>query len=616
MPPLTRQQTYQSILSCWSDSNPSGATINLHAAAKPLMRLMYHRQALGFVKRNRGVALSRETVEIYLSYVLYGEYRLVRTPSDSSYSWKYVSTATKLVILEELKTRARSEEDAHVLISSNTVNAMIQLLRSSPYDMHLAWPSVAILRELTWHTKSASAAVIESFVALLRRVRDMDDDGFVVEILSEITASQASAFVKRHNSVPLTPETVEIYLSYFSGDVPAESSARWKYVSTSTKIVILKELAIRATSEEDVLVLIHSNMVDSIFQLLQSASYDMRSHLILPSETILRNVASHSKSTSAAVIEPLVALLQQASDSNVNDVALGFDLLWYITNSLAGAEGVVAAGALLYCLDGLGSLSSSVRCGACRLIKTLVENQSTAAAVIDLNRCKQLVALSRQVAAENYEAECASHVLVAIADWPDGAEAVVAVQVLDHVPKWFTSPRDSIRQSACRLVGNLARHKSTVGTVMDPILCTQLVTVLELSRDVGLIWATLNALGSIAKWPDGAEDVVAAKALNHITKSLESRDYWVRESTCDLLAALARHESTVQAVVHAVPREHLVALSRYHPPPLALNYTDNGALRDECGSVQESADKALQALDNYLTSTQAPTDEPGKPNVL
>ncbi|KAJ7494023.1 hypothetical protein FB451DRAFT_1551268, partial [Mycena latifolia] len=69
MPFLTRQRTLESVLSWWSDSNPPGPTINLHAAAKPLMKLMYDRQALAFVKRNRGVTLSRETVEIYWSYV-------------------------------------------------------------------------------------------------------------------------------------------------------------------------------------------------------------------------------------------------------------------------------------------------------------------------------------------------------------------------------------------------------------------------------------------------------------------------------------------------------------------------------------------------------------------
>ncbi|KAJ7494147.1 hypothetical protein FB451DRAFT_451519 [Mycena latifolia] len=156
MPPLTRQRTLESVLSWWSDSNPGGATINLHAAAKPLMKLMYHRQALGFVKRNRGVALSAETLEIYWSYV----------------SWKYISSSTKIAILKELAIRAASEEDVHVLIHSNMVYTILEFFRStsSLYHFGLRWESGMILRNLARHSKSTSAAVIEPLVALLRRV--------------------------------------------------------------------------------------------------------------------------------------------------------------------------------------------------------------------------------------------------------------------------------------------------------------------------------------------------------------------------------------------------------------------------------------------------------------
>ncbi|KAJ7494136.1 armadillo-type protein [Mycena latifolia] len=535
MPPLTRQQTFQSALSWWSDSNPPGPTINLHAAAKPLMKLMYHQAALGFVKRNRGVALSRETVEIYLSYVLYGDYRLVRTPSNSSDSWTYVSTSTKLVILEELKTRARSEEDARVLIHSDMVDAILQLLRSSSDNMssQLRGSSAAILKNVASHSKSTSAAVIEPLEALLRQVDDseLNDIGLVSEFMSEIADSQASAFVERTRGVPLMSETVEIYSSYLS----------WKYVSISTKIAILEELATRAGSEDDALVLIHSNMVDTILQLLQSVSYYMRSQLIWRSGAILRNVASHTKSSSAAVIEPLMALLRQVSDGDMKDVARMFELLMYIADSPVGAEGVMAANALPYLLDGLGSPSSPVRGAACYLTCKLAGHQSTAAAVIDLNPCKQLVAISRQV--------------------------------LDHVPKWFTSPDHWMRRSACRLLEKLARHKSTAAAVMDLELC-------ESDPDDDLALSTLEALASIANWPTGAEAVVAAKALDHLTKILVSRWAYMREDACWLLAALAQHESTAQAVARAVPRERLAAL-----------------LRDKDEDVRESAGKALQAVD-------------------
>jgi hypothetical protein len=74
MPPLTRTDTRASIFSWWSDSNSLlryGPTINLHAAAKPLMKLMYHRQVKGFIRENKGSPLSAEMMEIYWSYLPY-----------------------------------------------------------------------------------------------------------------------------------------------------------------------------------------------------------------------------------------------------------------------------------------------------------------------------------------------------------------------------------------------------------------------------------------------------------------------------------------------------------------------------------------------------------------
>jgi hypothetical protein len=73
MPPLTRQESRPSIHSWWSDSNPGlqGPTINLHAAAKPLMRLMYYRQASDILRKNRGSPLTTAIVETYASYFPY-----------------------------------------------------------------------------------------------------------------------------------------------------------------------------------------------------------------------------------------------------------------------------------------------------------------------------------------------------------------------------------------------------------------------------------------------------------------------------------------------------------------------------------------------------------------
>jgi hypothetical protein len=79
MPPLTRQETRTSVFSWWSDRNPllKGPTINLHAVAKPLMKFMYHRQALDFIRKNEDSPISATTLEIYASYFPYVAFSLI-----------------------------------------------------------------------------------------------------------------------------------------------------------------------------------------------------------------------------------------------------------------------------------------------------------------------------------------------------------------------------------------------------------------------------------------------------------------------------------------------------------------------------------------------------------
>ncbi|KAK7043503.1 hypothetical protein R3P38DRAFT_3347715 [Favolaschia claudopus] len=105
MLPSNRPPSPQSIHSWWSDSNSLGPTISIHAAAKPLMRLLYHRQVQNFIKRNLDLLLSEEVMEIYISYLaVYGIYEKNR--------YKYISPATKSLILRDLHFRVILEKDS------------------------------------------------------------------------------------------------------------------------------------------------------------------------------------------------------------------------------------------------------------------------------------------------------------------------------------------------------------------------------------------------------------------------------------------------------------------------------------------------------------------------
>ncbi|KAJ7649168.1 armadillo-type protein [Mycena rosella] len=105
MPPLQQFPSQHSILSWWSDSNPPGPTIPLHTLAKPLLKLLYHRQAVALISQDTDAPLSTGKVEILISYL----------------SYKYISDVTKARVLQHLSARAKSLLDAGAIIRANTL---------------------------------------------------------------------------------------------------------------------------------------------------------------------------------------------------------------------------------------------------------------------------------------------------------------------------------------------------------------------------------------------------------------------------------------------------------------------------------------------------------------
>ncbi|KAJ7018920.1 hypothetical protein C8F04DRAFT_1198330 [Mycena alexandri] len=131
MPPLTHSNTAQSTHSWWSDRNPAGPTISIHATAKPLMRIMYHSQARTFIRRNHNVAVSPAVMDVYLGYLAYEARFLLPL-------YKYVAGSTKVLVLRELSVAALSEAEARTIIDA------LRLESNLIADL-LGWPGLADL---------------------------------------------------------------------------------------------------------------------------------------------------------------------------------------------------------------------------------------------------------------------------------------------------------------------------------------------------------------------------------------------------------------------------------------------------------------------------------------
>ncbi|KAK7038643.1 hypothetical protein R3P38DRAFT_3182738 [Favolaschia claudopus] len=93
---LRYQQSTTSLLSYWSDNMSIGPNLPLHTLSKPAMRFLYRLQVRKFIKANEDHPLSEEIMEVFDSYL--------------GYMYKYISSATKRMILHHLHSRLESLE--------------------------------------------------------------------------------------------------------------------------------------------------------------------------------------------------------------------------------------------------------------------------------------------------------------------------------------------------------------------------------------------------------------------------------------------------------------------------------------------------------------------------
>ncbi|KAJ7457207.1 armadillo-type protein [Mycena galericulata] len=231
-PQLRRWPTPQSVHSWWSDSNPPGATISLHALAKPLSKFLYHRQASGFIAKGADSPLSRETVAILTTYL----------------TFKDIFPATRVLVLTYLGLCAgRTEDDARAIVNGNALACTVELLQSSTPDIQRL--ACLMLQNINRHEPLRE---IVAEIGPLRILADID-----VRLHKEVIEALAS---------PLSKETVAILATYLTS----------KNILPLTRRLILDHLALRASmSEKEARAIVDGNALDSTAKLLQSSNPDI-----------------------------------------------------------------------------------------------------------------------------------------------------------------------------------------------------------------------------------------------------------------------------------------------------------------------------------------------------
>ncbi|KAJ7051423.1 armadillo-type protein [Mycena amicta] len=609
MPPLSRQQTRESILSWWSDRNPPGATINLHALAKPLMGRMYDRQVLGFIKRTRGTPLSEETLQLCWNYLAY----------------KHLLSITKKAILSELSDRARSVNEAQNLVDSVVFRGLSELLES-PESKVREWTCWTVGR-IAMH-KSTSMAVLglnpcPQLVSLLQ-----DQSVEVIEaamyalswIVSWQEGAEAASAAKAldHVMEQLQHPSSEVrkWTCWAVGKIAGHKSTSMAVLELNPcpqlvgllrhQPVEVIEAAMYALSwivswqgAEDASA---AKALDHVMELLQNPASEVRRWTCWTVGEFTRH-----KSTFMAVLElnPCPQLVGLLWDRSVEVIEAAMYALSWIVSWQEGAEAASAAKALDHVMELLQHPSSEVRKWTCWAVGKIAGHKSTSMAVLELNPCPQLVSLLRDQPVEVTEA--AVYALSRIVFWQEGAKSAGAAKALDYVMELLQAPASEDRKWTCWTVGEFARHRSISMAVLELNPCPQLVSLLQ-DQPVEVIEAAMYALSQIVFWHEGAQAASAAKALDHVMELLQHPASEVWRWTCWTVGTFAMHEATSMAVLGLNPCPQLVGLLRGQPVEVieAAMYALSWIVSWQQGAEAASAAKAL---DHVMELLQHPASE-------
>ncbi|KAJ7612751.1 hypothetical protein FB45DRAFT_1065443 [Roridomyces roridus] len=326
-------QSRVSLLSWWSDSNPglNGPTINLHTMTKPLLRAMYHRQALEYIAVNNDNSLSEVMVDIYSSYL----------------ECKYVASRTKVRVLSHLSSRAHLDMDAQKIVNSSVFSETPQLLESP--NEHIRRESAKLMTTLA--RSDENPAIVEWAVrALVRIAVWQNDDDAAVENINDRTA-------------------LSIRPSYLQSE--------WNG-ATRMEVMVLQclrdHMPIFGIGSQN------SSTFREILQFLESEDAEIR----LKTARLITQSTSHRWIVASTnILNQVVEKLELVPhDEDITIVEEVFDSLTNIAFWLPGAECIVASGVLEYTQELLASTHPGLAIEAARLIAMIAGHYSDRVATI------------------------------------------------------------------------------------------------------------------------------------------------------------------------------------------------------------------------------------------
>ncbi|KAF7358381.1 hypothetical protein MVEN_00888200 [Mycena venus] len=631
-PRTTRPPTPQSAHSWWSDSNPTGPTISLHALAKPLMKLMHHRKALSIIKKNRGIPLSGTSMDIYSSYLAYRHpsHPIALHMTNIPCRYKYLRSSTKTAILRDLDRRAVSEEDARAVVRSLAFEDVAEILESSNAPLRsAAWK---FLGELAHHESSVGAVLrVNPCERIVAFVNSEDSTVFesAIYALSFLTdwqeGAQAAVGAKILDRLAELWESPNFQVRRWTCKMLAEI-AKHEYPAIAALaqnpcerlVSLLRDehphvvesaafaLAVITQYEDAAQVVVGANILDHVNELLASQSYHTRSDenifvietamfalarmaefqdgaeaaaneklldrvvevLYSPNHNARRFACKaigelvHHESTAPAILalNPAVRLVFLLRDEDTYVIENAIFALSEMTHWRGGMHAALDAKALECALELLGSANFMTLKWTCWMLGRLTHNSfMVAVAVLETDILAKIVSMLQIRDQDKDILDSAIFAVSGIIKHLDGLKPAARNIMLIHVKEMLDSAHVDAQRWACRTLRQLVLHRHTAAAVLEVKPCTQLMTLLR-DRDKEIVESAIYTLARLTEWLDGAQDAVNAKAQECIPELLESSNNAAREWTCKMLGNLAHHKSTAGAILELKICGSLVSL--------------------------------------------------------
>ncbi|KAJ7830521.1 armadillo-type protein, partial [Mycena olivaceomarginata] len=475
------------IHSWWSDSNPGlrGPTLNLHAMAKPLLRRMHDRQALGRIETSRAAHhLSSEMMLYFSSYL----------PHD------YVFSSTKAAILVE-------KDDAHSIVDDSI--ALGQITKCWNHRRKkLRAAACGVFGSLAQHESTALKTLhINTCMHLISLLWDDNDEVALIDnAIYHVLELLASPRRKVRETLRKLVETLAHHEFTWLAILELKSSVRPRlpaelaltakrfadgYATPLLEIGLKKAtgpvnlvpkfivLLVSLLHDQDDAVIEEALMALSRFaetvQLLH-AGVDAKAldHPKIQERvwSLLKYLAFDEYIPAFVLDFPKLSLSLLSSHKDI-DIREALKLLSHLTFKFRphGARAFCDTGELDRLTVLLESQDEQVRRETCRLLGVLATHKYIIPDIVGLNISAQLVTFLRDTEHQGDMIQAAD-ALHWITMHMDGAHDALDAGLFNVVSKMVESSSAEILQCAIRLLGSLTSHASTAAYIcgLNPYL--------------------------------------------------------------------------------------------------------------------------------------------------